>query len=70
MIFLGQVGADTLHNGGTFAESLAHFGIDNEVEIASSITDVDVGQALVFVRERQDSLGQNLKSQCPSIFTI
>jgi len=65
MMFLVQVRADTLHNGGTFAERLAHFGIDNEVEIASPITDVDVGQALVFVRERHDRLGRHLKSQSP-----
>jgi hypothetical protein len=53
---ISEVGSDSLHDGGTFPESVAHLSVHDQVDVAPSVPDIDVSQALKFVRQRQDCL--------------
>ena len=46
-------------------EHLARLGIDDQIEVALTIANLDVGEAMPLLRQRQVALREKLESRCP-----
>ena len=56
---------DRRHRGRANLEHPAHVGIDDQIEIALAVADLDVLQAVPLLRQRQEALGEELQRRRP-----
>ena len=53
-----EVSADGLNNAAALDENFAHLRIDEQIEIALAVAQLNIGQPVPFLRQRQQALAQ------------
>ena len=49
-----------------FSNTVAHVGIDHQIDIALAVTRFDIGQTMPLLRQRSQTLGQQAQARCAS----